>query len=102
MEQAVIVHIRFENSEADSSEQLESILVLENCLTKAIEEINVGEFDGDEAGQGEVTLYMYGPDANRLFATVEPLLRASGFEGYAIKRFGGAGDLKAPEVRVAW
>ncbi len=35
----------------------------------------MGVYDGHEFGPTEVTLFMYGPDAERLFAGVEPTLR---------------------------
>jgi len=36
---------------------------------------NVGEFDGNEIGEGTATLFFYGPDANRLARLVEPILK---------------------------
>ena len=61
-----------------------------------------GEFDGDEFGGGECTLYMYGPDADRLFGAVEEELRSSEHAGggFAVKRYGAAGDPSAREIRV--
>jgi hypothetical protein len=45
---------------------------------------------------------MYGPDADRLFAAVEPILRGSRLTvgAHAIKRYGPAGDSSAQKVRV--
>ncbi len=63
-------------------------------LAAAIAGSAVGEFDGDEFGEGECTLFMYGPDADRLFAVVQPLLISwkplKG--GSAIKRYGPPGS----------
>lgn len=36
----------------------------------------LGIFDGNGVGPGEATLFMYGPDAERLFAGIEKTLRA--------------------------
>jgi hypothetical protein len=62
----------------------------------------VGEFDGEESGEGRCVLFMYGPDADRLFAVVEPILKAAPLprEGFAIKRYGDVKDHDAVEVRV--
>jgi hypothetical protein len=45
---------------------------------------------------------MYGPDADALFAAVEPILRESPLAvgGHAIKRYGKAVDPDAKNVRI--
>ena len=104
MEQAVIVHLRLSDGGFGSEEQREALFALQEEMMHAIKDAAAGEFDGDMFGEGECVLYMYGPEADRLFAAIEPLLKscplASG--GYAIKRYGEAGDSDAREVRVAW
>ena len=104
MEQAVIVHFALSDSEFGSPEEREAIFAFEDQLEQAIAKASAGEFDGNEFGGGECVLYMYGPDADRLFAAVEPLLKgfppAAG--GHAIKRYGAASDPGAKAVRVTW
>src|SRR5437016_4105449 len=104
MQQAVIVHLRLSDDRSGSFEECEALLALQDQIAGAIDNAAAGEFDGDLFGEGECVLYMYGPDADRLFAAIEPLLKfcplASG--GYAIKRYGEAVDSDAREVRVAW
>ena len=104
MEQAVIVHLRLSNDRFGSSGEREALFVLEGEMTKAIEQADAGEFDGDEFGEGECVLYMYGPKADRLFTAIEPALKSSPLAsgGYAIKRYGDVSDLTAPQVRVTW
>ena len=89
---AVLVHIT--SLPADSG--LDEI---EDPLIEAIESARVGEFDGNEIGADGAVLYMYGPDADALFAAVEPSLRAAplGPGSYALKRYGDPG---ASESRV--
>jgi hypothetical protein len=41
---------------------------------ETIEQADVGEFDGNEYGGGEVVPYAYGPDADTLFAVMAPIL----------------------------
>jgi hypothetical protein len=49
---------------------------IEDRLTEVIQRDGLGEFDGNEVGGGEATLFMYGPSAERLYAGIEPTLRA--------------------------
>lgn len=48
---------------------------IEDRLTEVIERDKLGEFDGNEVGPAEAILYMYGPDAEKLFAGIEQTLR---------------------------
>lgn len=102
MEHAVIVHLRLDDDGLGSAVKRESINELQDELANAIDDADVGEFDGDEFGEGECVLFMYGPDADALFDTIEPILKQSVHAegGFAIKRYGEAGDPKAKEVKV--
>jgi hypothetical protein len=101
-EHAVIVHLTLSAPGFGESEEREAIHRLTDRLDAAISAAGAGEFDGDEFGAGTCTLFMYGPDADRLFAAVEPDLRASSLTkgGYAVKRYGAAANPQAREVRV--
>ena len=74
-EQAVIVHFQY------GSKDLKPIFALEDLLEAAIARGGVGEFDGNEVAVdgSDGDLYMYGPDADALFATVRPLLEQCSF-----------------------
>jgi hypothetical protein len=100
---AVIVRLRLDDDGFGSGEERDRLFALQDELIAAIEAAGAGELDGDEFGEGECVLYMYGSDADRLFATVAPLLRTVPIRAgsYAIKRYGAADDLSAREVRVA-
>jgi hypothetical protein len=104
LEQAVIVYLRLGDDGFGSPEEREVLQALEDQMQQAIEEASAGEFDGDEFGGGRCVLFMYGPDADRLYRLIEPLLKnapaAAG--GYAIKRYGKARDPSSREVRVSW
>lgn len=101
-EHAVIVHLKLSDSTFGASDERDSIHELTARMEQRIADAGYGEFDGDEFGGGECTLYMYGADADRLFAAVERELRASPHArgGFVIKRYGAAGDPSAREVRV--
>ena len=104
MEQAVIVHLRLRDGLFGSAQERDAIVALEGKLQQTIEEASAGEFDGDEFGLGQCVLFVYGPDADRLFEVIKPLLKTApaAAGGYAIKRYGEARDPNSPEVRVSW
>ncbi|MFD3330896.1 hypothetical protein [Streptomyces sp. NPDC058701] len=73
----------------------------QSLLTDAIEQADVGEFDGNEYGVGEVVLYAYGPDADALFAVMAPIPHDLPFRpAHVIVRYGSVDDLSAAEHRV--
>lgn len=104
MEQAVLVHIRLSADQFGSAREREAVAALEERLEKSIVDGSAGEFDGDEFGDHKCVFFMYGSDADRLFTIIEPILKSSSLAsgGYAIKRYGEAGDPNAAEVRVTW
>jgi hypothetical protein len=53
----------------------------EKRLDAAITSAGVGEYDGDQIATelSEGSLYLYGPDADRLFAVVRPVLDSAPF-----------------------
>ena len=101
-EHAVIAHLKLSDGGFGSDNETADIHELSDRLAEAIQENNVGEFDGDEFGGGECVLYMYGPDADALFSAIEPVRRSSPLAkgGRVIKRYGEASDRDAKEVSV--
>jgi hypothetical protein len=74
-EQAVLVYLDSRGLPDRIYEQYD-VSTLEEQLIEAVEAAGAGEFDGLEFGPAEVILFMYGPDADALFRSVEPILRA--------------------------
>ena len=74
-EQAVLVHLDGSSLPAEVCEQ-NDIATIEDRIIAALAGKGLGEYDGNEIGigTGEATLYLYGPDAEALFALVEPVL----------------------------
>ena len=103
-EQAVMVHLRLSDDGFGSDDDRAAILALEDALDEAVSSTSVGEFDGDEFGEGECILFLYGPDADRLFSVIKPLLESTAIAsgGYAVKRYGEPDDPDAETVRVTW
>lgn len=87
-EQAVIVHLETHDSMAD-----ELFTSLEEALIAMIDHHDLGEYDGNEFGHGSITLFIYGPDAELIFSTIEPVLRGHelGRTGHVTIRAGSPG-----------
>lgn len=99
-EQAVIVRFSY------GSTDLTRLFDLESKLESAISAANAGEYDGNEvaADGSDGILYMYGPDADRLFQVVEPILKATPFMNGAkvTIRYGPPADgVREKEVAIA-
>lgn len=89
-EHAVIVSFTYGTTD------LSPLFELEEKLEAAIAAAEAGEFDGNEvaADGSEGSLYMYGPDADRLFDVIKPVLVQSPFMvGASVtKRYGPPED----------
>jgi hypothetical protein len=89
-EHAVIAHFGYGSTDP------EPVFALSDLLEQAISAADVGEFDGNglAADGTDGSLYMYGPDADRLFAVVRPILESAPFmRGAQVKlRYGPAGS----------
>lgn len=94
-EHAVIVYFKY------GINNLEPFFKLEEELLEIIGKSNVGEYDGNEIADdnSEGSYYMYGPDADKLFSTVEPVLRKAIFlKGAKVLMHYGSQKEKAPET----
>ena len=85
-EQALIVHFNY------GLRDLKRLFELEDKLEAAISKAGVGQYDGNEvASDGkDGYLYMYGPNVDRLFEVVRPILESTPFlrGAQAKKRYG--------------
>jgi hypothetical protein len=73
-EQAVIVKLDGVGLPDSVYEECD-LATIEDRLIAVIKEKKLGKFDGNEVGEKYTTLYMYAPDAEKLFAGVEAVLR---------------------------
>ena len=73
--ECVMVHLDG-TSLPDEVYQQCDVMTLSEQLGEALERQRLGEYDGDEQGPTETTLFMYGADAEQLFRGVEDVLRA--------------------------
>ena len=101
-EHAVIVHLRLSESGFGTPADRQRIAKLEERLEGSIKKARAGEFDGHEFGEGECIWYMYGPDADTLYRTVEGIIREAATQAgsFVVKRRGAADDPNAKEEKV--
>jgi hypothetical protein len=89
-EQAVIVKFKY------GTRDLGPLFELEDQLIAAINAVRAGEFDGNEVATdgSDGSVYMYGPDADKLFEAVRPVLAAATciHRAVATVRYGPPGD----------
>jgi hypothetical protein len=77
-EHSVVVHIGFSDEYYGSYVDNPEWSSLLNALKAAVTDWGVGTFDGDDlTDEDDVILSFHGPDADSLFAAVEPNLRGS-------------------------
>ena len=89
-EHAVIVRFQY------GSTDLTRLFELEGRLTAAVAAKRAGEYDGNEVAVdgSDGVLYLYGPDADRLYEAIRPVLEATPFmkAATATKRYGPPQD----------
>ena len=74
-EHAVLVYFSYGQTD------LQPLFDLEDRLIEAISRAGAGEYDGNEvaADGGDGTLFMYGPDGDKLFQAVRQVLESASF-----------------------
>jgi len=73
-EHDLLVKLPLSNRTMGTAAERADIEALAQNLEDAVAAADAGEFDGDEYGGGCCTLFFAGPDADRLFAVLQPLL----------------------------
>jgi hypothetical protein len=96
-EQALLLRLCLPESE--TGDETPTIVALEESIESALRKHRAGEFDGHDLRDGVWTLYLYGPDANRIYESIAELLREVPLDpsSHAVMRFGGRG---AREERI--
>ena len=69
--QAVVVTLGFS---AQGPPAANNLAALGDDLREVLEKTRVGHFDGSECLHGRCALFMYGPDAEKVFEAVKPVL----------------------------
>jgi hypothetical protein len=76
-EQDLLVVLKLTNRQMGTNDERAQIEAFADELAAAVEQAAAGEFDGDEIGGGECTLFFCGPDVDKLLAVLRPLLKRS-------------------------
>lgn len=93
-DQAVIITLNLKS--IGENEVISLVHELENKIENVIPDD--AELDGDEFGDGEATIYIYGQSADDIFVTIEDLLKKSVFDSINILlRYGSVTDMNAKE-----
>jgi len=97
-EHLVRIHFPFEDAE-----DFERWNEIEGRLDLLLQGSGLGEHDGNEVGEGEYTIWLYGPDAASLAQFVRNALSSEKLpkECYMFLRFGDVEDESAREETVA-
>jgi hypothetical protein len=97
-EQALLLRLRLPESQI--GDETPTIVALEEAIESALREHRAGEFEGHDLRDGVWNLYLYGPDAERIFESVAEVVRGARLDSssHAILRFGGRG---AREERIS-
>ena len=93
-QQAVLVYIKLLKGPWGGPDERRALERLEDRLEEVIDESGVGEFDGNEVGEGFWRLFTYGSNADRLFDVIVPIVRSWTVPpgSYVIKRYGQPGE----------
>ncbi|MFC0626329.1 hypothetical protein [Kribbella deserti] len=87
-QQAVIVRYRLSGDRFGTEVERDAFSGLQARVETLIRSGGLGEFDGDELGEGEAVLYCYSDDADRLFDGIESTLRGLPFRpAHALIRY---------------
>lgn len=76
-ERDILVVLKLSNRQMGTHQERQDLERFADELAAAVEEAGVGEYDGDELGGGECTLFFCGPDEDKLLTVLRPLLKRS-------------------------
>lgn len=99
-EQAVLVHLDGQNLPQEVYAECD-LATLEDQIEEVLRARKLGLLDGNEIGEAEVVLFLYGTDAEALFRGIEPVLSAYPLceNARVVVRLGGPGAAQR-EVRI--
>lgn len=79
-EQAVIICLQFSVGKLQEKKALDAIFDLDDIFRTILETSGIGTYDGHEFCESpeeeSVRFFMYGPDANRMYEEVKPILQS--------------------------
>jgi hypothetical protein len=100
-EHAVIVQLALGAEHFGDADARAMVRSLERDIRAALGSGSLGALDGNGFGGGEAVLYLYGPDADKLYGAIEAAVRAVPLRpAHVILRYGDAGDSTVLQRRI--
>jgi hypothetical protein len=98
-EQDLLVVLKLSNRQMGTQTERIDIERFAEALSEAVEAAGVGEYDGDEMGGGECTLFFCSTDLDKLVAVLRPLLKRSPLTrgAHFVRMVRGADGALAPQ-----
>ena len=99
-EDCLMVHLKLSDGAFGTSQEQKKIREFAAELEECVARQGAGEFDGDEFGGGECTLYFYGPNADKLLQAVSETIKGSVLsrDGFALRQYDE--EKKLPDLRT--
>jgi hypothetical protein len=99
----VSLHIPL-RGEMPSDEEFAACVQLEDEIEAAVVAAGAGALDGHEWGGSLCVIFFYGPDADRLFDAMIPVLEKRPFPkgSFALKRDGASESSREERVNLEW
>jgi len=92
-EEAVVIVLDDTGLDKETSKNCD-VSTLEDMLMERLESDGTGVLDGSESGPAGTTIFLYGADCEKMFASVEPVLKSYALcrNGRVVIRCGGPGS----------
>lgn len=74
--QTVLLKLHLVGGEFGDKEERDEIFEFKEVLDDALGDDETGYVDGWDFGQSSCTIYIYGPDAEAAYATIEPIIKS--------------------------
>jgi hypothetical protein len=86
-----------------TEQEMSQSAALQEELEASVAAAGTGELDGDEWGEGLCVVFLYGPDADKLWESIASVLEKRPFPkgARAIRRYGPPGS-REEQVDLAW
>lgn len=93
----MVIHFFFPDADADvdlDSEEDDDVFTPEDTLRRIVEDQSLGELDGDELGENDAYIDLYGPSGEAIVRAILPALKNNPLTRKAIIRRSGAAPVR--------
>lgn len=101
---AVLLHLRCGDGPGERDEDHARFARLQERLNDAISQARAGELDGFGFDDRMFDIFTYGPDADKLWKAIAPVIEPEAFRqgSYAIRRYGGPETGREERINLHW